>query len=181
MASGVPELNQGLAFQQLTPTEQGSFCLRPAPVLVQLPKGTQLYKWTEYGLFNPAGFASPYWSPWAAMNVGGMRVPGFSELRKRYRNTGGSVGRPQEFMRVRSAVTDYWNSMTSITKAELLEPVWGFVGVCAPKPPTKHDERIYNLKPAERAAIPHTADVLLIGGAYQLVLPNMRADHIFKL
>lgn len=161
------ELNQGLRFDKLTPTQQKSFATRPAPVLVRLEKGTQLYKWTEFALIGKHGYASEYWSPWKPMVVGDMHVPGFAELRERYRNLGGSVGRPQEFMRVRNAVTQEWNSMSSLTKAELSLPVWGFLGVCAAQPVTKSEE-------AERR-------VLFIGGNYQLVIPNMEAKHIFKL
>ncbi|WP_263382880.1 hypothetical protein [Granulicella arctica] len=181
-AASTVELNQSLRFDQLSSEERGSFTVRPTPIHIRLEKGTQLYKWTQYGLFNPhTGIASSFWSPWAAMTIGGMNVPGFSDLRKRYRNINGGVGRPQEFMRVRSAVTDYWNTMSSITKAELVTPVWGFLGVCGPKPPTKHDEQLHNMSAQDRAKIPPTADVLFIGGAYQLVLPNMDAQHIFKL
>lgn len=163
----LPELNQGLRFDQLTSTQQKSFWMSPPPVLVRLDKGTQLYKWTQFGLIGHHGFASEYWSPWKAMTVGAMHVPGFTELRERYRNVGGSVGRPQQFMRARNAVTEEWNAMSSLTKAELSLPVWGFLGTCAPQPVTQAEE-------ASRR-------VLFIGGNYQLVLPNMQTQHIFKL
>ena len=166
VATGL-ELNQTLRFDKLTLTQQQSFNSRPTPVLVRLPGGTHLYKWTQYPLINNRGFASEYWSSWQPMTVEAMRIPGFSELRKRYRNRDGEVGRPQEFMRARNAVTDYWNNMESITKAELRLPVWGFIGVCAPQPVSKSEEQ--------------SRRVLFIGGEYQLVLPNMQAQHIFKL
>jgi hypothetical protein len=182
MADSKTELNESLTFDQLTNAERDSFAPNPKPMHIRLPIDTQLYKWTQYGLFDPRnGKASSFWSLWAAREEGSMKVPGFSELRKRYRNLDGGVGRPQEFMRVRSAVTDYWNEMTSITKAQLRVPVWGYLGVCGPKPPTRHDETLHEMTPQQRAAIPPTADVLFIGGAYQVVLPNMTADHIFKL
>lgn len=162
-----PELNQALRFDQLTPTQQKSFNTRPTPVLIRLEKGTHLYKWTEYPIIGKHGYATEYWSPWKPMVVGDMHVPGFAELRERCRNLGGSVGRPQQFMRVRSAVTAEWNAMSSLTKAELALPVWGFLGTCAAQPVTQAEE-------AERR-------VLFIGGNYQLVIPNMQAKHIFKL
>ena len=162
------ELNQSLRFDQLSDSQQKSFWKQPTPVLVRLAAGFQLYKWTQYGLINPYnGSASEYWSPWAPMTSGNIQVPGFSELRTRYQNINGGVGRPQEFARARSAVTQEWNTMSSLTKAELSLPVWGFLGTCAPQPVTQSEEA--------------SRKVLFIGGNYQLVIPNMTAKHIFKL
>jgi hypothetical protein len=165
--TNAPELNHDLRFNQLTPVQQKSFNTRPTPTLIRFEKGTHLYKWTEFPLIGKRGYASEYWSPWKPLVVGDMHVPGFAELRERYRNLNGGVGRPQQFMRVRNAVTAEWNSMSSLTKAELAVPVWGFLGTCAAQPVTQSEE-------ASRR-------VLFIGGNYQLVLPNMEAKHIFKL
>ena len=160
------ELNQTLRFTDLTLEERTSFS--GSPVLVRLAQGDQLYKWTQYGLIHK-GKASPFWNPWSTIRAGGMTAPGFAELRTRYANVGGSVGRPQEFARTRNAVREDWNEMTSITKARLLTPVWGFLGT------TRH-------QPINSAPTPAgEAEVFLIGGDYQLCIPNMTSANIVKL
>src|SRR5579875_3694457 len=149
------ELNQNLRFWDLTEEEQATFCLHPAPELVRFAeRATYLYKWTQYDLVNPENQrVSAFWLPWTGFRLGDHNVPGFRELRMRYRNRNGSVGRPQEFARARNAVTEEWNAMSSIMKIQLLKPVWGFVGV------TK----------TQRATLdPALANVALIGGDYQV-------------
>ncbi len=160
------ELNQSLRFDQLTIDQQRSFRPSPPPIHVRLVEGFQLYKWTEYGLVKPGGSVSEYWSPWDAMKFNGQHVPGFVELRARYANRPGEVGRPQEFMRARSAVTQEWNSMSSLTKARLQQPTWGFLGFCA--------HQLVSTDPGAR-------NLFFIGGAFQLVIPKLTPGKIIKL
>ena len=165
------ELNSGLGFLSLTKSQQESFRPTPIPVLTRLETGACVYKWTSYPLINPtSGRISEYWSAWDSIKAGSQTIPGFKELRSRYGNAGGSVGRPQEFARSRNAVTEQWNPMDSLLKAQFLKPVWGFAGVTAaqrkfndPAHPTEQD------------------NVFFIGGDYQLVIPNLTEEWIKKL
>lgn len=165
------ELNRGLGFLSLTKSQQESFRPAPVPVLARLETGDCVYKWTSYPLVNPkTGRITEYWSPWNSIKIGSSVIPGFKELRTRYGNDGGGVGRPQEFARSRNAVTEQWNPMDSLLKAQFVKPVWGFAGVTAaqrkfndPDHPTEQD------------------NVFFIGGDYQLVIPNLTTDWIKKL
>lgn len=173
--STLQELNSGLSFQALTEEQRGSFLPSPAPVLVRFEQGDCVYKWTGYDFVRISRTTgkeqiSEYWCPWNELSIGALRVPGFKELRTRYRNVGGSVGRPQEFARARNAVTHQWNEMTSILKARFRKPVWGFVGRTAP-------QRFYQ----DRDKPEVLANVTWIGGDFQLCIPNLTPEWIEKL
>jgi len=165
------ELNPGLSFLNLSKSQQETFRPAPIPVLTRFEAGACVYKWTSYPLVNPkTGRITEYWSAWDSLRIGARVIPGFKELRTRYANVGGSVGRPQEFARSRNAVTEQWNPMDSLLKAQFLKPVWGFVGLTA-------GQRKFNdpSHPAEQD------NVFFIGGDYQLVIPNLTPDWIKKL
>jgi hypothetical protein len=165
------ELNRGLSFQSLTQEQRDSFSPSPLPVLVRFETGDCVYKWTSYSLVNPKnGRITEYWCPWKSFKIGSAEIPGFKELRMRYRNVGGSVGRPQEFARSRNAVTEQWNEMDSLLKAEFRKPVWGFAGRTS-------GQRKFNDPdhPAEQF------NVVFIGGDFQLCIPNLTPDWIQKL
>jgi hypothetical protein len=167
------ELNQGLRFLDLDEGQRASFRLRPLPELVRLADQTCLYKWTEFGLVNPGKPKKPiteYWLPWKSFKVEGQEVPGFKELRMRYANKDGSVGRPQEFARSRNAVTEQWNAMNSILKVQLEVAVWGFVGLTSSQRAFQDPKKPNDL-----------ANVFLIGGDYQLCIPNLKPAHIRKV
>jgi hypothetical protein len=165
------ELNAKLHLLALTKDELESFYPSPVPVLTRLETGSYVYKWTGYDLAHPkTGKITQYWLPWAGFKIGSRDVPGFKELRKRYRNIEGGVGRPQEFARARNAVTEQWNPMSSILKAELLKPVWGFVGLTGPQRSYKDPKHPTEL-----------ANVTWIGGDYQLCIPNLTPAHIRKV
>jgi hypothetical protein len=167
------ETNQNLRFLDLDEEQRASFLLRPLPELVRFAKGQCFYKWTEFALVNPAKPKNPiteYWLPWKAFKVGDREVPGFKELRMRYANKGGGVGRPQEFARSRNAVTEQWNAMSSILKVQLQVAVWGFVGLTS-------SQRAY-LEPDNPDKL---TNVMLIGGDYQLCIPNLNPHHIRKI
>jgi len=166
------ELNLGLGFSALTKTQQGSFYPSPVPVLVKFQGWDCVYKWSDYGtLVNPnTGRISEYWFPWKSFKVGDQVIDGFKEFRMRHCNRNGSVGRPQQAARSLGAVTEQWSDMSSILKARFLSPVWGFVGKISgqrkfqdPKHPTEQD------------------NIFFIGGAYQIVIPNLSSKYIEKL
>jgi len=165
------ELNAGLSFQALSQSQQDSFRPSPTPLLVKLEAGQCVYKWTQYTqLVSPKGSITEYWFPWDNIDIGSQHIPGFVELRTRHANRDGSVGRPQQFARALGAVTEQWNDMSSLIKAQFLKRVWGFVGITSgqrkfndPKHPKEQD------------------NIFWIGGAYQLVIPNLTTEWIKKL
>ena len=166
------ELNHGLGFGALKKELQESFSPFPIPVLVKFEAWDCVYKWSEYGtLMNPEkGTISEYWFPWNSFNVGDRRVEGFKEFRIRHSNRDGSVGRPRLAAQSLGAVTEQWNDMSSILKATFLKPVWGFVGKTAGQ--RKFDDSRH---PREQNS------VYFIGGAFQVVIPNLTPDWIKKL
>lgn len=173
--STVQELNSALSFQALSETQRSSFLPTPVPLLVRFERGDCVYKWTSYDLIRISRSTgkeevSEYWCPWETIEVGSLRVPGFREVRIRYRNVDGSVGRPQEFARARNAVTHQWNEMTSVLKAKFRKPVWGFVGRTAP-------QRFYE----DRKNPDLLANVSWIGGDFQLCIPNLTPEWIEKV
>ncbi len=167
------ELNKNLQFLDLCEKQRSAFLLTPIPELVRFPEDSCLYKWTEYGLINPTAPEKPiteWWLPWMGFRVGDRDVPGFKELRIRHRNIDGSVGRFQEVVRSRNAVTEPGNAMSAILKVKVEKAVWGFVGL------TKW-QRAYNdpNHPRERS------NVTFIGGDYQLCIPGLTPAYIRKV
>lgn len=166
------ELNSGLSFSALTKEQQGSFYPSPVPVLVRFERGDCVYKWTSYtALVNPKnGSITEYWSPWESFMIGDRKVDGFKEFRMRHSNLGGAVGRPQQAARALAAVTEQWNGMRSIIKAQFKKPVWGFAGKAR-----------YQRKFNDSAHPDEQDNVFFIGGAYQVVIPNLTPEWIEKL
>ncbi|KAA6464978.1 hypothetical protein DYQ86_03215 [Acidobacteria bacterium AB60] len=165
------ELNAGLGFLSLTTAQQESFRPSPVPVLARFEAGDCVYKWTSYPLVKPkTGRITEYWSPWNRFKTGSLEIPGFKELRTRYGNVAGGVGRPQDFARSRNAVTEQWNRMDALLKAQFLKPVWGYVGKTAAQ--RKFDDPAH---PSEQN------NVFFIGGDYQLLVPNLTEQWIKKL
>ena len=171
------KLSAGSLFADLDDQYSETFRGFPVPELVLLPARFQVYKWAgtsrlekgarvRHALFNERGYSSAYWAPWAAMHTP-HHVPGFAQLRKRYRNTGGSVGSPQAMARQRFAVTEEFSEMNSLVKAELLAPAYAFLGICGMMPFSNNS---HNHRPG-----------FLPGGDYQLVIPGLRVADIFKL
>ena len=162
------ELNIGLGFSALSDEQQGSFLPSPVPVLVRFETGKCVYKWTEFPLVNPRkGTISEYWFPWESIKIGLQEIGGFKEFRIRHRNVGGGVGRPQEAARSLAAVTEQWNGMGSILKAQFLKPVWGFLGRTRWQRKFKDPEHPVELE-----------NVFFIGGAYQVVIPRLSSEWI---
>jgi len=165
------ELNRGLSFSALTKEQQVSFHPSPVPVLIKFEAGNCVYKWSDYGtLVNPKGKISEYWFSWKSLKVVDREIDGFKEFRMRHHNRGGGVGRPQQAARALGAVTEQWNGMNAILKAQFLRPVWGFVGRIAAQ--RKLDDPKH---PGEQE------NVYFIGGAYQVVIPNLTMEFIKKL
>ena len=166
------EHNLGLGFQALSPKQQGSFLPSPVPVLVRFETGKYVYRWTDHGtLVNPKeGTISEYWFPWESIKIGLQEIEGFEEFRMRHANVGGGVGGPQEAARSLAAVTEQWNGMSFLFKAQFLKPVWGFAGRTRWQRKFKDPEHPRELE-----------NVFFIGGAYQVVIPHLTPEWIKKV
>ena len=120
--------------------------------------GTKLYKHTSYGLIGPDGKITPWWSSTAPIAADD---PGQEGSQARAGNIGAS---DQEFARARGAVTRQWNAMERVLHAILVQPVYGFAGRCS-------GQLLDNGMP----------NVVLIGGAFQLWIPNLTSSQIVQI
>lgn len=150
--------NHEIYFDAAPPNVKSAFS-GGVPMKVLLQPGHQLYKFTQYELFDD-GKASPWWSSVIPINSADTGLDVLLERAGRLQTTAA------EFARARNAVTRQWNSMSGLLLAALTVPVYGFAGRVAHQP---FDERAaYN-------------NVVFIGGAIQLWIPNLTALHIRKL
>ena len=75
----------------------------------------------------------------------------------------------RDFAKARAAISDrFQNSMTNLLVIQLKEPVWGFAGQASGQRQFAEDQ----------ADLQH---VFLIGGAYQIWIPNLTLRHISAL
>jgi len=151
-------LNETLQFSSAPAEVQRAFAgSMPQKVLLQL--GHRLYKFTQYELLHQ-GRATAWWSSVKPINSADT---GLETLLERAARLGTS---PAEFARARNAVTKQWNSMNGLLLAALTSPVYALVGRVAHQ---QFDER------------PEYSNVAFIGGAIQLWILNLTAQHIRKL
>ena len=151
-------LNEALQFNNVPPDVKRAFA-GGMPQKTLLQPGHRLYKFTEYELFHN-GEATAWWSSVFPMNSADT---GLEQLLERAARTGGS---PAEFARARNAVTKQWNSMSGLLLAALTSPVYGFVG------------RVAHQQFDKGSAY---CNVVFIGGAIQLWIPNLTAAYVRKL
>jgi hypothetical protein len=149
-------LNQDLEFTAAPPEACRAFLGQWAEKRL-LPCGYELYKFTHHPLFRPDGTVTPWWSSVKPLTADD---PGLAGSLQRGQALGVA---PPEFARARTAVTRQWNRMSGLLRARLLVPVYGFAGRCASQP---FDED---------AAF---ANVVYIGGAWQLWIPSLTAREI---
>lgn len=103
------------------------------------------------------GKATPWWSSVVPINPADTGLDVLLERAARLKTSAAS------FARARNAVTQQWNSMSGLLVAETMTPVYAFVGRVAHQP---YDER------------PEFSNVVFIGGAIQLWIPNLTASHV---
>ncbi len=125
-----------------------------------LPCNHCLFKFTAHSLFKPDGTVTPFWSSVEPIAAGD---PGLAGLQQR---AAALQTAPAEFGRARSAVTRQWNPMTGLLRVRLLRPVHAFVGQCSGQLIDK-DASFSN--------------VLFIGGAWQLWIPNLDASFVAQI
>ncbi len=156
-------LNDALRFEDAPATVKGAFLRTPEKI--QVNAGRQLYKWTTYQLLKEP--ITPWWSFVESTRLpSGAMAEGFRVAEERARRIGRSH---REFARARAAISDRFdNSMSDLLVVTLTEPVWAFAGQASGQPEFKADE-------AERR------HVFLIGGAWQLWVPNLTLRHVTAL
>jgi hypothetical protein len=152
-------LNETLTFESLRPADQGAFI--GTPEKRALPAGFRLYKFTQYAAHRTAfdGAVTPWWSSVDPLDASD---PGLAGTLERAERVGSS---PNEFARARAAVTLEWNAMTNLERVRLISPVWAFVGRC-------RTQRL-SVSTDERTGAMLAPNVYLIGGAWQLFIPNL--------
>jgi hypothetical protein len=122
-----------------------------------LPAGHELYKFTHHPLFKPDGTVTPWWSSVEPLTP---EDPGLEGTLKRAADLGVAAA---EFVRARTAVTRQWNRMSGLLVVRLLVTVVGFAGRCANQ---------------QMDDAPEFANVVFIGGAWQLYIPNLTQREI---
>lgn len=135
---------------------------------VRIEQGTELFKFTEHGLF--AGGAV---SPWWAYVRGGQQPgdPGLDAVLGRARQVGGGL---EACIRDSFAVMFGWNAMKNtqsglvrVQRVRLLVPAIGFHGPC---------RRMPGKTPP--LASPEKDQDWFAGGAMQLYIPNLTGEHV---
>lgn len=155
------ELNYSLTFDQAAmakPEVRRAFIGGKPETKERLLASTKLFKWTQYPLVGPKGI-TPWWSfVEDRALVNGKKVDGLRQSQIYAQRLGAQDSR---YARTRSAVTQQWNQMTKPLVIELMKNVWGFIGKASGQPEDKQ-----------------MANVYLIGGAYQVWIPNLTIAHI---
>lgn len=148
-------LNQHLDFASVGADVRRAFLHGQATKRLLTP-GTQLYKYTQHGLYRPDGGVTPWWSSVKPLEAGD---PGLAVSNQRAAALGATPG---DFARARAAVTYEWNpTMDDCLMARLVQPVYGFSGRCAHQRVREGDAKVF-----------------FIGGAYQLWIPGLTRAHV---
>jgi hypothetical protein len=155
-------LNETLRFEA-APVHVVRAFLR-TPEKVKLPARTQLYKWTDRALGEPV---SAWWSVVESKRLpSGATAEGFRVSEERALRLGRSH---REFARMRAAISDQFdNPMSNLLVVALQEEVWGFAGQAS-------GQREFKDNAVE------LQNVMLIGGAWQVWVPNLRIRHVAEL
>jgi hypothetical protein len=161
-------LNDKYDFAKQTPAgHQAAFTKRFGVHRALLKPGTELYKRTEYNLVH-RGEITPWWNFLHATTVTlsdgrPFSVSGFDVAQARARLLGVS---DKAFAQARSAVTQQWNQLTNVLRTRLLVEAYGWFGQNSGMP---LDE-----------TAPNPRQVMLIGGAYQIYIPNLLAGMMVE-
>ncbi len=152
-------LNEDLSFEKLPEDWQRTFRGRRAEKRL-LGANHLLFKFTEHGLFKTDGTVTPFWSSIVPITPADPGLAGM-QARAAALNCGPAVA-----ARARSAVSRQWNGMTNLLEARLLVEAYAFVGQCSGQRINDDDQ---------------SANVVFIGGAWQLLVPNLGRSSIIKI
>jgi hypothetical protein len=123
-----------------------------------LPAGTELYKFTDRTISLSSDHISPWWSAVEPIAPGDT---GLAELGVRAERLNVL---PKDFARARSAVTKQWNPMSQLVLIRTTIPAFCFIGRCSAQ---LVDETASHLR-----------NVVFMGGAWQVYLPNLNRSHL---
>jgi len=125
-----------------------------------LPPGTKLFKWT-HSITTGKG-VSPWWQFLISRRLptGGI-CPGIREMQEWASRL---KVHDRDYARVRAAVTEQWNRMTTPIAIELARGAWGYIGKAAGQLRNLHDPGVY-----------------FIGGEYQVWVPGLIANDITQI
>jgi hypothetical protein len=154
-------LNEALRFEDADPSVKRAFLRTPEKVL--LAPHVNLYKWTSAPLIDRMP-VSPWWSFVESTPLpSGAVAEGFRVSEERANR----LKKPhRDYARVRAAISgEFGNSMKNLLVIQLNEPAWAFAGQASGQPEFAKS----------RADL---SNVLLIGGAHQVWLPNLTPRHL---
>ena len=121
--------------------------------------GRQLYRFTQATISGGPGTLTPWWFSVEPMSADD---PGLEGVLKRAEQLGVL---PEEFVRSRASVTRQWNTLRHLVRVDLLTAMYGFFGQCS----AQH---------ADDGSVPEWNNVVFIGGAWQLWIPNLSRSAI---
>lgn len=157
-------LNETFRFEDADAVVKRAFNRPPEKTCIRA--GRQLYKWTGWPLEGPNGI-SPWWSFVESTRLpSGAMAEGFRVSEERARRLGKSH---RDYARVRAAISDQFNnSMADLLVVHVNEDVWGLAGLASGQREFKDDQ-------VDRQ------HVYLIGGAWQVWIPNLTTRHVTAL
>ena len=164
-------LNLNVNWDDLPEFVRAAFQTRIAkPTKDLIPAGTVLYKFNDFRtLHGPSNNSlSPWWSPYEPYK----HDAGWVQKRKIAIANGVSV---REWGRLTSAVKENWNSLAFLLVITRKVPVYGFFGGFAQMARIDAGEAS-KMKAGEGRGGSRN----LPGGATQLYIPNLTADHVTK-
>jgi hypothetical protein len=150
-------LNEHLRFDNAPSDVRRAFRGRVEKRLL-LP-GRELYKFTQATISRGPGGVTPWWSSVIPLSAEDPGLEGTLERAERL----GVL--PEEFMRSRAAVTRQWNTLKNLVRVELKTAIYAFFGQCS----AQH---------VDDGSDPDLANVVFIGGAWQLWIPNLSRSAI---
>ena len=157
-------LNESISFEHAELKVRRAFLRNPEKIRVDPP--TRLYRWT-----NPSSFDNSHISPWwsfveSTPLPSGKVADGFLVSEQRAARIGRSH---QNFARARAAISDQFrNTMAELLMVKVMQSVWGFAGQASGQPEFADSD----------VEVRH---VFLIGGAYQLWVPNLTLQHVTQI
>jgi hypothetical protein len=156
-------LNEGLRFADVDATVKRAFLGVPARILL-LP-AVRLYKWTSHPLIGGSGI-TPWWFFVKTTRLpGGMVAEGFRTSEERTARIGESH---RDLARARAAISgQFHNTMKDLLVIQMKIQVWAFAGQASGQREFADDH--------------HLQHVYLIGGAYQVWVPNLTSQDVREL
>jgi hypothetical protein len=157
-------LNEGLRFADVDGTVKRAFLGVPDRILL-LP-AVRLYKWSSHPLLGGAGI-TPWWFFVKTTRLpSGLVAEGFRTSEERATRIGKSH---RDFARARAAVSgQFRNTMQNLLVIQMKVQAWGFAGQASGQREFADEE----------TDLQH---VYLIGGAYQVWIPNLTPQDIRAL